>query len=156
MNGYVKSILAGAIAGGALITADYAYAGGGEVISVIDRYKTVTTSVPHTERVCNTVDVPIYGAETFDQGDAIVGGIVGGLLGSQIGKGSGNKVATGVGAVAGAIIGGKKDANVVGYRREEQCRNHTEYTTESKEVYSHSIVKFRDDKGKVYSVRFQK
>jgi outer membrane lipoprotein SlyB len=122
---------------------------------VEDHYKDSTVRIPHTQRVCNTVDVPVYGEERFDQGGAIVGGIVGGLLGSQIGKGSGNKVATGAGAITGAIIGGKKDGSVVGYRREEQCHNETTYEYRVDTEYSHSTVTFWYE-GKKYVLSFQK
>jgi uncharacterized protein YcfJ len=152
MNNYVKSIVAGAVAGVALITVDSAYAG---EVTVQDFTKTVVHTIPHTERQCHTVEVPIYGEERFDQGNAIVGGIVGGLLGSQIGKGSGNKVATGVGAMTGAIIGGKKEGGVVGYRQEERCKNNTTYTKEYEEVYSHSVAGFYHE-GRYYKVKFQK
>jgi len=156
MNNYVKCVIAGAIVGGMLIVADEAYADAGRVISIEDKYKVVTKRIPHNEYTCETVEVPIYGQERFDQGDAIVGGIIGGIIGNQIGKGSGRTAATGVGAIAGSIIGGKKDGSVVGYRREEQCRNTVRYETETKEVYSHSIVNFVDDRGERYSIRFTK
>ena len=120
-----------------------------------DHYKDSTVRIPHTQRVCNTVDVPVYGEEQFDQGDAIVGGIIGGLIGSQIGKGSGNKVATGAGAITGAIIGGKKDGNIVSYRQEEQCHNETVYEYRVDTDYSHSTVIFWYE-GKKYVLSFQK
>jgi len=120
-----------------------------------DHYKDSTVHIPHTQRVCNTVDVPVYGEERFDQGGAIVGGIVGGLLGSQIGKGSGNKVATGAGAITGAIIGGKKDGNIVSYRQEQQCHNETTYEYRVDTEYSHSTVTFWYE-GKKYVLSFQK
>jgi uncharacterized protein YcfJ len=123
--------------------------------TVEDHYRDHVVTIPHVERVCNTVEVPIYGQEQFDQGGAIVGGIVGGLLGSQIGKGSGNKVATGAGAITGAIIGGKKEGGVVGYRREEQCQNETTYERKYERKYSHSTVQFTYE-GREYKVRFTK
>ena len=126
------------------------------VTDVEDIYKTVTRNIPQTEQVCNLVEVPIYGEKKFDQGSAIVGGLIGGILGNQIGKGGGKEAATGVGAMAGAIIGGKNgEKEVVGYRQETRCQNKTTYTTETKEVYSHSVVTFYHE-GRMYRVKFNK
>ena len=122
---------------------------------VKDHYKDVVKKVPHTEQVCQTVEVPIYGDGGFDQGDAIIGGIIGGIIGNQVGKGSGKEAATGVGALTGAIIGGKKEDRIVGYRQEEKCQNRTTYETQYQSVYSHSTVTFWED-GKKYTLRFQK
>jgi len=123
---------------------------------VHDVFKTVTTQIPHTQRICETVEVPVYGNGPMNTEGAIVGGIVGGLLGNTIGKGSGNKVATGTGALAGAILGGQSGSQqIVGYRQEQNCRDDVTYTTESKQVYSYSVVNF-DYEGKKYSLRFTK
>lgn len=125
------------------------------MIDVQDVYKNVTKQVPNYQTVCETVEVPIYGENKFDESGAIVGGLIGGVIGNQIGKGGGREAATGVGAIAGAIIGGKKDAGIVGYRQEQRCRNHTTYYTETLEEYSHSIVTFEHN-GRKYRVRFEK
>jgi len=117
---------------------------------VNDVYKTITKRIPHTERVCETTNVPIY-ENTMDTDGAIVGGIVGGIIGQQIKKGAG----TGVGAIAGAIIGGQGEKKIVGYEKINQCYKNTTYTTETKEVYSHSIVEFEYE-GKPYSLKFRK
>lgn len=121
--------------------------------TIQDHFRTVTKQIPQTEKVCNFVEVPIYGQETFDQGGAIVGGIIGGVIGNQIGKGSGNDVATGVGAMTGAIIGGKKEGGIVGYRQEERCQLVTTYSTVKEEVYSHSTVTWKQN-GRSTTVKF--
>ena len=126
------------------------------VTDVQDFYKTVTRNIPQTEQVCNLVEVPIYGDKKFDQGGAIVGGLIGGILGNQIGKGGGKEAATGIGAMTGAIIGGKNgEKEIVGYRQENRCQNKTTYTTETNEVYSHSVVTFWHE-GRMYRVKFDK
>ena len=148
-----KIIVATALA--TLVSAP-AFAEKQRVTDVEDIYKTVTRNIPQTEQVCNLVEVPIYGEKKFDQGGAIVGGLIGGILGNQIGKGGGKEAATGVGAMAGAIIGGKNgEKEVVGYRQETRCQNKTTYTTETKEVYSHSVVTFYHE-GRMYRVKFNK
>lgn len=110
--------------------------------TVEDHFVTKNIRVPHNEQVCKTVEVPIYGEGKMDQEGAIVGGVIGGIIGNQIGKGGGKNAATGVGALAGAIIGGKGDKQIVGYRQEERCSNHTSYSTQTKTEYSHSTVEF--------------
>ena len=140
----------------ALMVSTPALADKQRVTDVEDIYKTVTRNIPQTEQVCNLVEVPIYGEKKFDQGGAIVGGLIGGLLGNQVGGGSGKEAATGVGAMAGAIIGGKNgEKEIVGYRQETRCQNKTTYTTETKEVYSHSVVTFYHE-GRMYRVKFNK
>ena len=140
----------------ALMVSTPALADKQRVTDVEDIYKTVTRNIPQTEQVCNLVEVPIYGEKKFDQGSAIVGGLIGGILGNQIGKGGGKEAATGVGAMAGAIIGGKNgEQQIVGYRQETRCQNKTTYTTETKEVYSHSVVTFYHE-GRMYRVKFNK
>ena len=124
---------------------------------VTDQYETVTKRIPHTEQICRTVDVPIYGnvGGGADAGDVLGGMIIGGLLG---------KGATGKdnGAAAGAVIGGMiaadKKANqqgIVGYRQETRCENQTTYTTKTQEVYSHSVITWKEN-GQTYSLRFQR
>jgi uncharacterized protein YcfJ len=131
-----------------------------ENVKVMDEYKTITKQIPHTEKVCSTVDVPIYGQGNVDTtGDMIIGGIIGGVIGNQIGKGGGKQAATGIGAMTGAIIGNNNAKNrnqqIVGYRQEQRCSNNTTYTTETYEVYSHSVIIFYED-GKRYALRFTK
>ena len=131
-----------------------------ENVKVTDYTKTITKQIPHTEQVCQVVDIPIYG-ETggASTSDMIVGGIIGGVIGNQIGKGGGKNAATGIGAMTGAIIGNNNAKNrnqqIVGYRQEQRCSNNTTYTTETYEVYSHSVIIFYED-GKRYALRFTK
>lgn len=125
--------------------------------TITEQYQTVTKQIPSTERVCYEVEVPIYGKKGSgaSAGDVLGGMIIGGLLG---------KGATGQdnGAAAGAVIGGmiaadKKQTKeeIVGYRLETRCQNKTTYTEETKNVYSHSIIKFYHN-GVPYTLRFQK
>ena len=123
---------------------------------VEDHYRTVVREIPQTERICEMVEVPIYGQDSFDQDRAIIGGIIGGVIGNQVGGGSGKEAATGVGALAGAIIGGKREAGIVGYRQQENCHLHTTYTREQKEVYSHSTISFKDENGRLVTLQFQR
>ena len=94
------------------------------ITEVQANYRTVTYNVPRQE--CKTVEVPIYGngSKELNTEGAIIGGIIGGVIGNQFGKGSGKEAATGVGALTGAIIGGqgKQSNEIVGYRREQQCK----------------------------------
>lgn len=126
-------------------------------VSVQDQYKTVTKQIPHTQRICTTVDVPIYGnvGSGASGADVLTGMILGGL----IGKGVTNKDN---GAAAGAVLGGviaadKKQGSqqIVGYKQEQRCNNQTTYTTETREVYSHSVVTFYHE-GRQYRVRFNR
>lgn len=125
--------------------------------SVKDVYKTVTKQIPHTQNICNTVDVPIYG--TVGGGasgaDVLGGMIIGGLLGKGV-TGKDN------GAAAGAVLGGiisadKKQGKqqIVGYRQEQRCNRQTTYTTETNEIYSHSIVTFYHE-GRRHQVTFNR
>ena len=87
----------------------------GNVIESQPRYTTVTDYVPR--RSCNTVQVPIYGAQNQLQSNnpvgAIVGGIAGGILGKNVGSGSGKKWAiitgTVLGCHGGSVLGKKID-----------------------------------------------
>ena len=125
--------------------------------NVEDHYRTVVREIPHNEKVCQTVDVPIYGngGKEFDQNSAIIGGIIGGVIGNQFGGGSGKEAATGIGALSGAIIGGNrtKPDQIVGYRQETRCHYETTYTTKREEVYDYSTITFKHD-GRKYVVRF--
>lgn len=125
-------------------------------------YKDVSISVPHTEYVCTTVDVPVYGrvggggASTFDK---LGGAIIGGAIGNQFGNGSGKDAMTVLGAIAGADIAGKKmdrgRDEVIGYRQEERCKNVTTYDRRYENRYSHSTITFRDDNGRMQTLRFE-
>jgi uncharacterized protein YcfJ len=123
---------------------------------ITDKYETVTKRIPHTEQICRTVDVPLYGqvGNGASGGDVLGGMIIGGLLG---------KGATGKdnGAAAGAVLGGIIAADrgqkkgVVGYRQETRCENQTTYTTKTQEVYSHSTITWTEN-GERFSLRFQR
>lgn len=124
--------------------------------TTVDHYTTKTKNIPHTERVCKNVEVPIYGKKEMDTEGAIIGGLIGGVIGNQIGKGGGKEAATGVGALTGAIIGGKGGKEqIVGYRQEQRCSDKVTYTTQTEEVYSHSTITFWDN-GKKYHLSFKK
>jgi len=126
------------------------------VNNVYDVTKTVTKKVPHTEQVCQVVEVPIYGNSGVNTEGAIVGGIIGGVIGNQFGNGSGKEAMTGIGALSGAIIGGKNgQKQIIGYRQENRCQNTTTYTYESNEVYQYSVVEFWYN-GKLYKQTFQR
>jgi uncharacterized protein YcfJ len=124
---------------------------------VQDHYKDVVKKVPHTEYICETVEVPVYGQADDTTDGLLLGAIAGGLLGNQVGKGSGNTAATALGAVIGSQVGQNIDKqnsnNVVGYRQEERCRNRTTYQTERSSVYSYSTITFYEN-GKQYKLRF--
>lgn len=152
MKYLTKVAMVGIIAGVSIGITEKAFAG---EATVQDFYKTVTKNIPHTEQVCETSQVPVYGQDEFDQEGAIVGGIIGGVIGNQIGKGGGKAGATGVGAIIGSVMGGKGDKKIVGYQTVNQCYNKTSYTTETNEVYDYSTVTFYEN-GKKYSVKFRK
>ena len=129
-------------------------------VRVVDYNKTIVSSVPSTQKVCENVNVPIYSSVTT-KGDAGGGALLGMILGGILGK-----VVTGDdgGAAAGAVLGGVIGANesqtrteqrIVGYETERQCGTRTTYVNQEREVYSHSIIKFRSG-GKEYSLRFQR
>lgn len=113
--------------------------------TVEDHYREVTRNIPQTERVCQTVEVPIYGTVQgqASTGDAIVGAIIGGAIGNQIGGGSGRDAATVLGAIVGADVANKRGSTqqvITGYRQEQRCQNQTTYTTKTETVYSHSTI----------------
>ena len=112
---------------------------------VRDVFKTQTVQIPHTQRVCNDV---YNGSDRT--GDTLKGAIIGGIIGNNI---KGEKDGGAIGAIIGGMLGhSNSDAspNVI-----TQCRNITNYTTETREVYSHSIISFIHD-GRHYKLRFQK
>lgn len=112
---------------------------------VRDVFKTQTVQIPHTQRVCN--DVYNGGDRT---GDTLKGAIIGGIIGNNI---KGERDGGAIGAIIGGMLGhSNSDAspNVI-----TQCRNITNYTTQTREVYSHSIISFIHN-GRHYKLRFQK
>jgi len=145
----------------ALAVATPAVAGNVSNVSVVDKTKRVVETVPVEETVCNWVEVPIY--ETVQrQGNAaegaIVGMIVGGLLGKAVtGKDNGAAAGAVMGGVIGADKGGRpqSEQRIKGYRKEKQCETVVDYREVTKQVYSHSLIKFKYG-GFLYEVPFQK
>ena len=93
---------------------------------VEDHYRTVVREIPSTERICETVEVPIYGnvRGQASTGDTVLGAIIGGAIGNQVGGGKGKDAATVLGAIIGADIANKQGSNrqvVTGYRIQQQC-----------------------------------
>lgn len=135
--------------------------------NVQDIFRTVTRNIPHTEQVCTTSQVPVYGeTQSTDNGSSIlgtiIGGVAGGLVGSTIGKGKGNTLATAGGAVTGAIIGNSvtssnssNNGQVIGYRNVTNCNDKTTYTTVTEKVYSHSEITFYYN-GRQQTLTFQR
>lgn len=117
---------------------------------VEDHYRTVVREIPSTERICETVEVPIYGnvRGQASTGDTVLGAIIGGAIGNQIGGGSGKDAATVLGAIVGADIANKRGGRaqvITGYRQQQQCYNETTYSRVEEEVYSHSTIQFKKD-----------
>lgn len=125
-----------------------------------DHYRNVIKNVPHTERVCNTVEVPIYGTVQgqASTGDALAGAIIGGVIGNQVGGGSGKDAATVLGAIIGADVANKRGSQqqvITGYRQEQRCQNQTTYTRIEERVYTHSTIRFKED-GRWITLQFQR
>jgi len=124
-------------------------------IKIFDHNKTVTQSVPVSERRCQDVQVPIYqqGGQASG-GDVLLGAILGGLIG---GTASGKDSGAAIGALGGAIVANEsaKGAKVTGYEIQRQCSDVVVYQNSNVEVYSHSTIRFYLD-GKRYVIPFQK
>ena len=117
----------------------------GAVTKITDHYKTVIERDAYDVEVCYNEQVT--GDKT---GDTLKGAIIGGIIGNNVGD---VKNGGALGAVIGGMLGhSNSDAspNVI-----TQCRNHVNYTTESRRVYSHSIITFMHN-GRYYKLRFQK
>ena len=112
---------------------------------VEDIYTNRYVQIPHTQQVCEDV---YHGGDK--SGDMLRGAIIGGIIGNNI---KGEKDGGAIGAIIGGMLGHNNSTASPGYS--SQCRNVTHYTTETKRVYSHSIVKFYHN-GRYYEVRFQK
>ena len=127
---------------------------------VTDHFQETTRQIPVTERVCNTVEVPIYG-QTQGQastGDVLAGAIIGGVLGNQVGGGSGKDAATVLGAIVGADVANKRGSSqqvITGYRQEHRCKNITTYTLKTENVYSHSSITWYEN-GRRMTLEFQR
>ena len=130
-------------------------------IRVFDHTKTMRVSTPTTQRVCQNMDVPIYGTTT-SQGNASGGALIGMLLGAAGGKAvTGDDKGAAIGAIMGGLVGADKGAQpkqsqtIVGYKQELVCNDVTSVSNELVEVYSHSTIRFYID-GRRYVLKFQK
>ena len=130
-------------------------------IRVFDHTKTMRVSTPTTQRVCQNMDVPIYGTTTR-QGNASGGALIGMLLGAAGGKAvTGDDKGAAIGAIMGGLVGADKGAQpkqsqtIVGYKQELVCNDVTSVSNELVEVYSHSTIRFYID-GRRYVLKFQK
>jgi len=133
----------------------------GETVSatIQDHYNQVTKNIPHTERVCQNVEVPIYGRQQgsgASGGDVLGGMIIGGLLGKGLtGKDDGAAAGAVLGGVIAADKGNRGRDVIVGYRSENRCQNVTTYSSQVESVYEYSTIEFRVD-GRLYRQRFYK
>lgn len=125
--------------------------------TITDHFRTVTRNTPTTERVCETVQVPIYGGAGGSTGNTIAGAIIGGAIGNQFGGGSGKDAMTVLGAIVGADVANRnaQGNTIVGYRQEQQCNNVTTYTSTQEQVYSHSTITWREG-GRNVTLDFQR
>ena len=130
-------------------------------VRVYDHTKTMRVDTPTTQRVCENMDVPIYGTTT-QQGNASAGALIGMLLGAAGGKAvTGDDKGAAVGAIMGGLVGADKGAQpkqkqrVVGYKQELVCNDVTSVSSQLVDVYSHSTIRFYVD-GVRYVLKFQK
>ena len=130
-------------------------------VRVFDHTKTMRVDTPTTQRVCENMDVPIYGTTTR-QGNASGGALIGMLLGAAGGKAvTGDDKGAAIGAIMGGLVGADKGAQpkqsqtIVGYKQELVCNDVTSVSNQLVDVYSHSTIRFYVD-GKRYVLRFEK
>ena len=130
-------------------------------VRVFDHTKTMRVSTPTTQRVCENMDVPIYGTTTR-QGNASGGALIGMILGAAGGKAvTGNDKGAAIGAIMGGLVGADKGAQpkqtqtIVGYKQELVCNDVTSVSNQLVDVYSHSTIRFYID-GRRYVLKFQK
>jgi len=130
-------------------------------VIVYDHTKTMLVKSPSTERLCQNMDVPIYGTTT-QQGNASGGALIGMLLGAAGGKAvTGNDKGAAIGAIMGGLVGAdkgsqpKQSQRIVGYKQELVCNDVTSVSNELVDVYSHSTIRFYVD-GRRYVLKFQK
>ena len=130
-------------------------------VRVFDHTKTMRVSTPTTQRVCQNMDVPIYGTTTR-QGNASGGALIGMLLGAAGGKAvTGDDKGAAIGAIMGGLVGADKGAQpkqkqtVVGHRQELVCNDVTTISEQYVDVYSHSTIRFYVN-GRRYVLQFQK
>ena len=148
---------------GAILAMGIATAAAAEVKDVVvyDHTKTMRVKTPTTQRVCENMNVPIYGTTT-QQGNASGGALIGMLLGAAGGKAvTGDDKGAAIGAIMGGLVGADKGAQpkqkqtVVGYKQELVCNDVTSVSSQLVDVYSHSTIRFYVD-GKRYVLKFQK
>ena len=130
-------------------------------VIVYDHTKTMLVKSPSTERLCQNMNVPIYGTTT-QQGNASGGALIGMLLGAAGGKAvTGNDKGAAIGAIMGGLVGAdkgsqpKQSQRIVGYKQELVCNDVTSVSNELVDVYSHSTIRFYVD-GRRYVLKFQK
>lgn len=112
---------------------------------VTDHYKTIIDQKPYKVEVCK--DVTVSGDKT---GDALKGAIIGGIIGNNVGDVENGGA---LGAVIGGMIGHNNSNATGGTKR--VCSVETRYQESSREVYSHSIVRFWHD-GQRIELKFHK
>jgi uncharacterized protein YcfJ len=126
---------------------------------VMPSYETVTRYVPVTKKVCEKIQVPVYGdvVRRGSDGEVLGGAVIGGAVGNQFGNGSGKDIMTVLGAIMGANAGAKPKTErvITGYKYVKQCDNVEEWVEKTERVYSHSTITFEVD-GKTYNVEFQR
>lgn len=130
-------------------------------VRIFDHTKTMRVNTPTTQRVCENMDVPIYGTTTR-QGNASGGALIGMLLGAAGGKAvTGDDKGAAIGAIMGGLVGADKGAQpkqsqrIVGYKQELVCNDVTSVSSQLVDVYSHSTIRFYID-GRRYVLKFQK
>jgi uncharacterized protein YcfJ len=126
-------------------------------VYVEDHYSTYYEFVTDVERVCNKVNIPVYGTKerSATAGDVLGGALIGGLLG---GTASGKDEGAALGAFIGGVIAGeskKKETVVIGYREEVKCDNVTKDRKVERVQYDYSSITFTLN-GDTYSVVFSK
>jgi len=152
-----------ASASGAILAMGIATAAAAEVkdVRVYDHTKTMRVETPTTQRVCENMNVPIYGTTT-KQGNASGGALIGMLLGAAGGKAvTGDDKGAAIGAIMGGLVGADKGAQpkqsqtIVGYEKKLVCNDVTSVSSQLVDVYSHSTIRFYVD-GVRYVLKFQK
>ena len=130
-------------------------------VRVFDHTKTMRVDTPTTQRVCENMNVPIYGTTT-KQGNASGGALIGMLLGAAGGKAvTGDDKGAAIGAIMGGLVGADKGAQpkqsqtIVGYEKKLVCNDVTSVSSQLVDVYSHSTIRFYVD-GVRYVLKFQK
>ena len=127
----------------AVLVSSTAYADGQRNMrnaTIEDVYVYEEFNSPKYYKQCRDVQVPNKSGASG--GDVLGGMILGGLLGKGL---TGNDDGAAAGAVLGGIISADKNQGPGGYRTERQCETVTEYETKYKKIYSHSIMRFKEN-----------